>query len=81
MEKKKVKYRLDIDYLSKRYENWAQESSSPIYDLEDGFRRYFAAIDNEKCYDDREKPVRAHLWEYHYKKDGTPNFKTLAKNY
>lgn len=77
----KVKYRLEVDYLSKDYEDKALSCSSPIYSLEDGFRKYFEAIENEKCSDDNEKPVRAHLWEYHYKKDGTFNPKTLAKNY
>lgn len=81
MAVRKVKYRLEIDYLSKDYDDRALSTSSPIYTLEDGFRRYFDAIDNERCSDDKEKPVRAWLWEYHYTKDGKPNFKTLAKNY
>ena len=78
---KKVPYRLDVNWLSRDYIDRVIEISSPIYTLEEGFRRYFEAIDGQKCVDDKSKPVRAHLWEYHYKKDGTPNFKTLAKNY
>lgn len=81
MAVRKVKYRLEIDYLAKDYDDRALCTSSPIYTLEEGFRRYFDAIDNERCSDDKEKPVRAWLWEYHYTKDGKPNFKTLAKNY
>jgi hypothetical protein len=81
MAHKKVKYRLELNFLSVDRDDLALETSSPIYTLEDGFRRYFDAIESEKCVDDKEKPVRAHLWEYHYKKDGTPNHKTLARNY
>ena len=87
MASKKVKYRLEINYFSKDYENAALETSSPIYDLESGFRAYFQAIDNEKCSDDKEKPVRAWLWEYRYKKDPASIYgkslvkRTIAKNY
>ena len=79
--KSNVKYRVEVNYLSRDYEDRALEVSSPFCTLESAFRKYFSAIDSEKCVDDKEKPVRAHLWEYHYKKDGTPAFKTLAKNY
>lgn len=81
MASRKVKYRLEVNYLSVDRDDLALETSSPIYSLEEGFRKYFHAIDNEKCSDNKEMPVRAHLWEYHYKKDGTPNHKTIAKNY
>lgn len=81
MASKKVKYRLELNYLSVDRDDLALETSSPIYSLEEGFRKYFDAIDNERCSDNKEMPVRAHLWEYHYKKDGTFNPKTIAKNY
>lgn len=77
----KVKYRLDLDFYSVPQENAACETSSPIYSLEEGFRKYFNAIDNDKCVDNEEIPVRAHLWEYHYTRSGELNPKTLAKNY
>lgn len=76
-----TKYRVDVNYLSRDYDTRALEISSPFCTLEAAFREYFSAIDGEKCVDDKEKPVRAHLWEYHYKKDGTFAPITIAKNY
>ena len=79
---KRVLYRLDIDYLSKDYDNWACSTSSPIYNLKDGLREYKNAINNY-CIDDKTKPVRVHLWKY-----GKPdpdgwyrNNITIIKNY
>ena len=48
---KTVKFRLEVDYLSKEYDNSALETSSPIYTLEEGLARYEEAI-QEKCVDD-----------------------------
>lgn len=79
--KKKVRYRLEIDYLSRDYEDSCLSTSSPIYTLEEGFRKYFEAVENERCADDKEKPVRAWLWEYHYNRAGELKPKTLARNY
>ena len=86
MEKRKVKYRVEINYLSRDYDTRALEISSPAYTLEDAFRKYFAAC-AEKCADDPEKPARVHLWEYHYTRDPETYSgwrlapKTLAKNF
>lgn len=76
---KKVKYRLEINYLSKDRDDAAVETSSPIYTLDEGMTEYVKAL-SEKCVDDKRKPARVHLWEYAYKgRKLTPI--TIAKNY
>jgi len=75
----KVKYRLDVDYLSKEYDDRMCETSSPIYTLEDGITKYQKAI-SEKCIDDSTRPARVHLWEYRYT-SGKFDPITIAKNY
>lgn len=77
-EKKKAIGRLDICFLSTCYDNRALSTSSPIYDIEEGKKEYFRAVETEKCVDDREKPARVHLWIYG--KGKKPNI-TIAKNY
>ena len=77
-EKKKVIGRLDICYLSTGYFDIALSTSSPIFDIEEGKRNYFEAVENYKCVDDREKPAKVHLWLYG--KGKSPR-KTIAKNY
>ena len=75
----RVKYRLDVDYLSKDYDNRMCSISSPIYTLEEGMGRYAKAT-TEKCIDDNTKPARVHLWKYHYT-NGEFDPITIAKNY
>ena len=77
---KKVKYRLEENFLSRDYEDSALETSSPIYSLEEGLRKYEEAI-KEFCVDDKSVPVRCILWKYRYKKDGTPNHVIIKANY
>ena len=75
-----VKYRLDVDFLSKEYEDRLLETSSPIYTLEDGLKKYQEAI-TKKCVDDESIPARCHLWKYRYTRAGEFNPLTIAKNY
>lgn len=77
--KKTVKFRLDIDYLSREYDNSALETSSPIYTLEEGLARYEEAI-LEKCVDDTSKAARVHLWKYAYEGNKLTPI-TIRKNY
>lgn len=79
----KIKYRLDIDYYSKDYDNKCCDTSSPIYTLSEGVNKYLEAI-KETCIDDITKPARVHLWEYAW--SGEPWKSdliqiTIAKNY
>jgi hypothetical protein len=74
-----VRYRLDIDYLSKNYDNWVMEVSSPIYDITEGTSKYLDAI-KEKCIDNSEIPVRVHLWEYNWNGNKLDPI-TIMKNY
>lgn len=76
---RKVKYRLEIDYLSKEYDDAAVMTSSPIYTLEQGKEEYERAV-QEKCVDDASQNARVHLWEYRYVK-GKLQPITIAKNY
>ena len=74
-----VRYRLEIDYLSKDYETWALCTDSPIYTKKQGTKRYKAAI-KEKCVDDPTIPARVWFWKYNYT-DGKFDPITIAKNY
>lgn len=76
---KKVRYRLEVDYLSHYYENKAIEISSPIYTLADGMKKYKKAI-KEFCVDNKAIPARVHLWKYQYV-DNRLEPLTIAKNY
>ena len=76
---RKFKYRLEIDYLQKEYDDQAIGTSSPISSLEEGLARYAEAI-KEKCVDNEKIPARVHLWEYVRKGDRT-TYKTIRKNY
>lgn len=76
---RKFKYRLEIDYLSREYDDWAVGTSSPIFSLEEGLARYAEAI-KENCIDNEEIPARVHLWEY-VRKGGRTTYKTIRKNY
>lgn len=76
---KKVKYRLEVDYLSREYDDSALETSSPIYTLDEGIARYEEAT-QEKCVDDPSKAARVHLWKYAYKGNKLAPI-TIRKNY
>ena len=76
---KKVKYRLDVNYLSKEYDDSALETSSPIYSLDEGLAEYEKAI-TEKCVDNSEIAARVHLWKYAYKGNKLAPI-TIRKNY
>lgn len=76
---KKVMYRLEVDYLSREYDDSALETSSPIYALDEGIARYEEAT-QEKCVDDPSKAARVHLWKYAYKGNRLAPI-TIRKNY
>ena len=78
---KKVLYRLEIDYLSKEYNNRMLSTSEPIYNLKEGIQKYLKAI-KEKCRDDKNVPARCHLWKYGPIINGMHiEGETIAKNY
>lgn len=81
--KRDVRYRLDIDYYTKEYDDRCLEISSPIYTKKEGWSEYRKAI-KENCIDDKSKPARVHFWKYGW--TGEPwkselNIITIAKNY
>lgn len=73
MNKHEVRYRLEVNYLSKDYDDWALAESSPIYTKKEGIAKYQEAV-KEFCVDDRSKPARVWLWKYE------PRI-TILKNY
>lgn len=77
--KRIVRYRLEVNFLSKDYENSALETSSPIYTLEEGRREYEKAI-KQFCVDDPTIPARVHFWKYRWNGNEL-NPLTIAKNY
>lgn len=77
--KKEVRYRLEVDYLSKDCDDCALSVSGPIYNLKQGWKEYRKAI-KEFCIDDPKKPARVHFWKYNYI-DGIFAPITIAKNY
>lgn len=82
MKKRSVRYRLDIDYYSRSYDNSALCTSSPIYTLQEGKKAYKEAISkDEKCLDDPSVPVRVHLWRYSWDEKGKCIPVTILKNY
>ena len=80
MKKRSVRYRLDVDYLSRSYEDRALSTSSPIYTKSDGWKEYRKAI-QERCADVPEMPARVHYWKYQYDENGKCIPLTIAKNY
>ena len=72
---KKVKYRVNIDYLSKDYDDKALNTSAPYYDYENALCDYEKAC-NEFCADDKTKHVRVTIEKY--TKDG---LKTIKRSY
>ena len=75
---RKVKYRLEQNWLSVDRDDMALETSSPIYSLAEGINEYAKAI-QERCID-ADVPARCTLWQYRYKKDGTPNHIVIVSN-
>lgn len=80
MSKKRVLYRLDVDYYSTDYENKCCEVSSPIYNKREGLKKYTEAI-KERCIDFANVPARCHLWKYQWNERGECIPLTIAKNY
>lgn len=80
MRKREVKYRLDVDYYSRDYDDRACEVSSPIYNKREGFQKYRKAI-AETCIDNKTVPARVHFWKYNYNEAGQFAPITIAKNY
>lgn len=75
-----VKYRLDVSYYSKDYDDKAAQTSAPIYSLEEGLKKYEEAI-KQKCFDRTDLPVLVHLWEYNWDENGRLAPITIKKNY
>ena len=77
-------YRINVDYLSKWYDDKALNISHPGGDnKEKAIQLYFDEIaKNEKCADDKSIPARVDLTEYIYSKK-TNNTRTVIiyKNY
>ena len=80
MRKRQVRYRVEVNYLSKDYEDAALEISSPIYTKADGWKEYRKSI-KKFCVDDKTKPARVWFWKYNYDANGKPDPVTIAKNY
>ena len=80
MSKRQVRYRLEVDYYDKDYDDKALYISSPIYNKKEGHTEYRKAI-KETCIDNPFKPVRAHLWKYCYASNGALTPITILKNY
>ena len=78
--KRRVLYRLEINYLSRDYDDSALETSSPIYSKKEGWKEYRRAL-LEKCADDKTAPARVHFWKYNYSESGEFCPITIAKNY
>ena len=78
--KRRVLYRLEVNYLSQDYEDRALETSSPIYNQKEGWKDYRRAL-LEKCADDNTSPARVHFWKYNYDAEGRFCPVTIAKNY
>jgi len=80
MRKRRVLYRLEVNYLSRDYDDRAIEVSSPVYNKKDGWKEYKKAI-LEKCADDKTVSARVHFWKYNYDANGAFSPITIAKNY
>ena len=53
---KQVKYRLEVDYYSREYDDKMCEESAPIFSLTEGIEGYLKAI-QKKCIDKPEIPA------------------------
>ena len=80
MRKRRVLYRLEVNYYSIDYDDRALETSIPIYSKREGLQEYRKAL-SEKCVDMRDRPARVHLWKYSYDISGQFCPVTIAKNY
>ena len=78
--KRRVLYRLEVNYLSRDYDDRALETSGPIYNKKDGWKEYKKAI-LEKGADNESAPARVHFWKYNYDENGRLAPITIAKNY
>lgn len=78
--KRRVLYRLEVNYLSRDYDDRALETSSPIYNKKEGWKEYRRAL-LEKCADDKTISARVHFWKYNYNEAGQFAPITIAKNY
>ena len=77
-------YRINVDYLSKYYEDCARTVSHPGGDdKQKAIQFYFDEIaKNQKCVDDKSIPARVNLTEYIYsKKTNKTRTVILYKNY
>ena len=63
----KITHRVEINYLSKEYDDKALFTSSPYRDITEAVTAYNEAL-ALKCVDKKNKPVRVDLLEY--KSDG-----------
>ena len=75
-------YRLNINYLSREYDNKAMEISEPLGNNEEiATQKYFEKLaENEKCLDNDLMPARIDLTKYVYDNDTTTSI-ILYKNY
>ena len=79
--RKVIRYRLEVDYLSRDYYDRACQTSSPIYTKQEGVKQYLKAIQN-RCIDNPDVPARCHLWKYcGWHDDNNPRMLTIMKNY
>lgn len=77
-------FRINIDYLSKNYNNKMMEISTPCGDDEEAATlKYFEEVaKNEKCIDNKQVNARIDLTKYIYNKStGKTNEIILNKNY
>lgn len=79
MRKRKVRYRLEVNYYSENYIDKACETSSPIYTKADGWKAYKKAC-SEMCID-KDVPARVHFWKYIPEDENGNYILTIAKNY
>ena len=79
MKKRPVKYRLEVDYLSRSYNDRALNVSDPIYTKSEGIAEYKKAV-KKYCVDDPTVPARVHLWKYNYNGNKLEPI-TICKNY
>ena len=56
-----VRYRLDVDFYSRDYDNKACCTSSPIYTKKRRIESLFCSIKKKFCIDILEQPLRVHL--------------------
>ena len=74
-------YRVDVDYLSKEYENNMLSTSSPFPDLEKAETAYNNAC-GQSCIDDKTRPARVALTVTTFLAPGEyGTTKTLKQNY